>query len=98
MPATYKRARRHRIHLIAYGFVSAAMIVCGLMFSFFAIFERDHAISKVWLAGPTTIAVGLVLCGKVVIDFRPRPDLDEEEESGDYDENENYCRYSIMGL
>uniref|UniRef100_A0A915E1A0 Uncharacterized protein n=1 Tax=Ditylenchus dipsaci TaxID=166011 RepID=A0A915E1A0_9BILA len=43
----------------------------GLVFTVFAIFQKDSQIGKVWLAGPTTMVVGLVLCGKVIIDWGP---------------------------
>ncbi|VDN60505.1 unnamed protein product [Dracunculus medinensis] len=62
---------RHQIHLISYGSVSFCLISIGLLFSVFAIFQKDSIIGKVWLAGPTTIVVGLVLLGKVVIDWGP---------------------------
>ncbi|KAI6215962.1 hypothetical protein M3Y94_00446700 [Aphelenchoides besseyi] len=65
------RLHRHQIHLISYGFVSFSLIVTGLVFTVFAIFHKDSQIGKVWLAGPTTIVVGLVLCGKVIIDWGP---------------------------
>lgn len=73
--------RRHRLPVFAYGFVSFCLLLMGCIFSGFAIFERRSVISKIWLAGPTTMAVGLVLCGKVIIDCRPnRSEEDEEEE------------------
>ncbi|VDK45968.1 unnamed protein product [Anisakis simplex] len=54
-----------------YGCVSFCLITTGLVFTVFAIFQKDSEIGKVWLAGPTTMVVGLVLCGKVVIDWGP---------------------------
>uniref|UniRef100_A0A915A4Y0 Uncharacterized protein n=1 Tax=Parascaris univalens TaxID=6257 RepID=A0A915A4Y0_PARUN len=62
---------RHQVHLISYGCVSFCLITTGLVFTVFAIFQKDSQIGKVWLAGPTTMVVGLVLCGKVVIDWGP---------------------------
>ncbi|KAH7732201.1 hypothetical protein AAVH_01099 [Aphelenchoides avenae] len=62
---------RHQIHLISYGFVAFSLIVTGLVFTVFAIFQKESQIGKVWLAGPTTMVVGLVLVGKVVIDWGP---------------------------
>ncbi|KAI6223588.1 hypothetical protein M3Y99_01447900 [Aphelenchoides fujianensis] len=65
------RLHRHQIHLIRYplgikiyGLVSFSLISTGLVFTIFAIFQKDSQIGKVWLAGPTTMVVGLVLCGK----------------------------------
>ncbi len=60
------------------------MMSMGMIFSFFAIFVKESELSKVWLAGPTTIAVGLVLCGKVVIDCRPV--IDDSSDDGDINE------------
>ncbi|WKY17031.1 hypothetical protein Q1695_001560 [Nippostrongylus brasiliensis] len=65
------RLHRHQIHLISYGCVSFGLIATGLVFTVFAIFQKDSQIGKVWLAGPTTMVVGLVLCGKVIIDWGP---------------------------
>ncbi|GMT35901.1 hypothetical protein PFISCL1PPCAC_27198, partial [Pristionchus fissidentatus] len=65
------RLHRHQIHLISYGCVSFGLITTGLVFTVFAIFQKDSQIGKVWLAGPTTMVVGLVLCGKVIIDWGP---------------------------
>lgn len=65
------RLHRHQIHLITYGIVSCGLITTGLVFTVFAIFQKDSQIGKVWLAGPTTMVVGLVLAGKVVIDWGP---------------------------
>uniref|UniRef100_A0A7E4W879 Conserved plasma membrane protein n=1 Tax=Panagrellus redivivus TaxID=6233 RepID=A0A7E4W879_PANRE len=62
---------RHQVHLISYGCVSFGLITTGFIFTVFAIFYKDTQIGKVWLAGPTTMVVGLVLCGKVVIDWGP---------------------------
>uniref|UniRef100_A0A0N4ZBW1 Transmembrane protein 220 n=1 Tax=Parastrongyloides trichosuri TaxID=131310 RepID=A0A0N4ZBW1_PARTI len=62
---------RHQIHLISYGFVAFILILTGLVFTIFAIFQKDSQIGKIWLAGPTTMVVGLVLCGKVMIDWTP---------------------------
>ncbi|KAK0397577.1 hypothetical protein QR680_002178 [Steinernema hermaphroditum] len=62
---------RHKIHLFSYGAVSFLLIATGLVFTVFAIFQKDSQIGKVWLAGPTTMVVGLVLCGKVIIDWKP---------------------------
>uniref|UniRef100_A0A1I8A106 Transmembrane protein n=1 Tax=Steinernema glaseri TaxID=37863 RepID=A0A1I8A106_9BILA len=62
---------RHKIHLFSYGAVSCVLITTGLVFTVFAIFQKDSQIGKVWLAGPTTMVVGLVLCGKVIIDWKP---------------------------
>ncbi|CEF59471.1 Hypothetical protein SRAE_X000121900 [Strongyloides ratti] len=62
---------RHQIHLISYGFVALILIITGLVFTIFAIFQKDSQIGKIWLAGPTTMVVGLVLCGKVIIDWAP---------------------------
>ncbi|CAI4232608.1 unnamed protein product [Auanema sp. JU1783] len=62
---------RHQIHLISYGCVSLGLITTGLVFTIFAIFQKESQIGKVWLAGPTTMVVGLVLCGKVIIDWGP---------------------------
>uniref|UniRef100_A0A0K0FE59 Transmembrane protein 220 n=1 Tax=Strongyloides venezuelensis TaxID=75913 RepID=A0A0K0FE59_STRVS len=62
---------RHQIHLISYGFVAFILILTGLVFTIFAIFQKDSQIGKIWLAGPTTMVVGLVLCGKVIIDWSP---------------------------
>lgn len=75
-----RRSFRHRLHLFAYGFVSLMSIVFGIVFTGFALFERRSLISKVWLAGPTTLAVGLVLCGKVIIDYKPSNQTDDETE------------------
>ncbi|KAE9417336.1 hypothetical protein Angca_001967, partial [Angiostrongylus cantonensis] len=55
----------------SYGCVSFGLIATGLVFTVFAIFQKDSQIGKVWLAGPTTMVVGLVLCGKVIIDWGP---------------------------
>lgn len=49
----------------SYGTVAFALVSIGLVFSVFAIFEQDSQIGRVWLAGPTAIVIGLVLCGKV---------------------------------
>lgn len=65
------RLHRHQIHLISYGIVSCGLITTGLVFTVFAIFQKESQIGKVWLAGPTTMVVGLVLAGKVVIDWGP---------------------------
>ncbi|KAI1732023.1 hypothetical protein Ddc_00872 [Ditylenchus destructor] len=65
------RLHRHQVHLISYGCVSFSLITTGLVFTVFAIFQKDSQIGKVWLAGPTTMVVGLVLCGKVIIDWGP---------------------------
>ncbi|KAE9553411.1 hypothetical protein FO519_003370 [Halicephalobus sp. NKZ332] len=62
---------RHQVHLISYGCVAFGLIATGLIFTVFSIFYKDSQIGKVWLAGPTTMVVGLVLCGKVVIDWGP---------------------------
>ncbi|TMS37131.1 hypothetical protein L596_004130 [Steinernema carpocapsae] len=56
---------------VSYGAVSFGLITTGLVFTVFAIFQKDSQIGKVWLAGPTTMVVGLVLCGKVIIDWKP---------------------------
>lgn len=45
---------------MAFGLIST-----GLVFTVFAIFQKDTQIGKIWLAGPTTMVVGLVLVGKV---------------------------------
>ncbi|VDN07759.1 unnamed protein product [Thelazia callipaeda] len=55
----------------SYGCVSFCFITIGLLLTIFAVFQKDSQIGKVWLAGPTTIVVGLVLCGKVIIDWKP---------------------------
>ncbi|CAJ0583267.1 unnamed protein product, partial [Mesorhabditis spiculigera] len=55
---------RHQIHLISYAFVSLGLLATGFVFTIFSIFYKDSQIGKVWLAGPTTMVVGLVLCGK----------------------------------
>ncbi|CAB3400660.1 unnamed protein product [Caenorhabditis bovis] len=65
------RLHRHQIHLISYGIVSCGLIMTGLVFTVFAIFQKESQIGKVWLAGPTTMVVGLVLAGKVIIDWGP---------------------------
>ncbi|VDL71072.1 unnamed protein product [Nippostrongylus brasiliensis] len=68
--------------IFSYGCVSFGLIATGLVFTVFAIFQKDSQIGKVtflgplllykvWLAGPTTMVVGLVLCGKVIIDWGP---------------------------
>uniref|UniRef100_A0AC34QVB3 Uncharacterized protein n=1 Tax=Panagrolaimus sp. JU765 TaxID=591449 RepID=A0AC34QVB3_9BILA len=62
---------RHQVHLISYGCVAFGLLSTGLIFTIFSIFYKDTQIGKVWLAGPTTMVVGLVLCGKVVIDWGP---------------------------
>ncbi|CAD5221986.1 unnamed protein product [Bursaphelenchus xylophilus] len=62
---------RHQIHLISYGCVAFSLISTGLVFTVFAIFQKDTQIGKIWLAGPTTMVVGLVLVGKVIIDWGP---------------------------
>lgn len=51
--------------LFSYGFVSVSLIITGLVFTVFSIFQKDSQIGKVWLAGPVGMVVGLVLCGKV---------------------------------
>ncbi|CAJ0945351.1 unnamed protein product, partial [Mesorhabditis belari] len=62
---------RHQIHLISYACVAGGLIATGLVFTVFSIFYKDSQIGKVWLAGPTTMVVGLVLVGKVMIDWGP---------------------------
>uniref|UniRef100_A0A0N5AXZ3 DUF4203 domain-containing protein n=1 Tax=Syphacia muris TaxID=451379 RepID=A0A0N5AXZ3_9BILA len=62
---------RYQVHLISYGCISFLLIASGLIFTIFSVFQKDTQIGKVWLAGPTTMVVGLVLCGKVVIDWGP---------------------------
>lgn len=86
------RFNRHKLHLITYGLVSLSLMVFGLVFSGFAIFQKESQIGKVWLAGPTTIVVGLVLCGKVMIDWGPAQlysesssECDEEQTMGTSD-------------
>lgn len=86
--------------MISYGCVGVALLAMGLVFSGFAIFKKDSEIAKVWLAGPTTMAVGeceidssdleykrlgMVLCGKVLIDCdtMARRAMMEYEESSD---------------
>lgn len=59
---------KYKPHIMAYGCVSFLLIVLGSVISMFAILQLDPAISQAWLAGPTTMAVGFVLCGKVIID------------------------------
>jgi hypothetical protein len=54
-----RRFNRHKLHLITYGFVSLSLMIFGMVFSGFAIFHKNSQIGKVWLAGPTTIVVGL---------------------------------------
>ncbi|VDD86001.1 unnamed protein product [Enterobius vermicularis] len=54
-----------------YGCISFLLIASGLIFTIFSVVQKDTQIGKVWLAGPTTMVVGLVLCGKVVIDWGP---------------------------
>uniref|UniRef100_A0A914UZ71 Membrane-associated protein n=1 Tax=Plectus sambesii TaxID=2011161 RepID=A0A914UZ71_9BILA len=78
------RFNRHKLHLITYGLVALALMVFGLVFSGFAVFHKNSQIGKVWLAGPTTIVVGLVLCGKVMIDWGPAQlHSDSSSESGE---------------
>lgn len=88
-----KRSFRRRVHLFAYGFVSFCSIVLGIVFTGYALFERQSVISKVWLAGPTTLAVGLVLCGKVIIDCNP--DSENESEEANDNNNNNVVDVSI---
>uniref|UniRef100_A0AC35TYY5 GTP-binding protein Rheb n=1 Tax=Rhabditophanes sp. KR3021 TaxID=114890 RepID=A0AC35TYY5_9BILA len=66
-----RNLHRHQIHLISYGIVSCLLITTGLVFTVFAIFQKQSQIGKIWLAGPTTMVIGLVLCGKVFIDWGP---------------------------
>ncbi|KAI1725531.1 hypothetical protein DdX_02191 [Ditylenchus destructor] len=51
------RLHRHQVHLISYGCVSFSLITTGLVFTVFAIFQKDSQIGKVWLAGPTTMVI-----------------------------------------
>ncbi|KAJ1354850.1 hypothetical protein KIN20_011917 [Parelaphostrongylus tenuis] len=69
-PRTWQMCRGNMKQAL-YGCVSFGLITTGLVFTVFAIFQKDSEIGKVWLAGPTTMVVGLVLCGKVIIDWGP---------------------------
>ncbi|EYB82221.1 hypothetical protein Y032_0364g3558 [Ancylostoma ceylanicum] len=64
-PHTSSESRISADAVFNYGFVSFGLIATGLLFTIFAIFQKESQIGKVWLAGPTTMVVGLVLCGKV---------------------------------
>ncbi|KAH7717155.1 hypothetical protein AAVH_15412 [Aphelenchoides avenae] len=68
------RLHRHQIHLISYGFVAFCLMTMGMIFTVFAIFQKESQIGKVWLAGPTAMVVGLVLVGKSLAyeSFNPR--------------------------
>uniref|UniRef100_A0A915DZE9 Uncharacterized protein n=1 Tax=Ditylenchus dipsaci TaxID=166011 RepID=A0A915DZE9_9BILA len=57
MCCCFCRLHRHQVHLISYGFVSFSLITTGLVFTVFAIFQKDSQIGKVWLAGPTTMVI-----------------------------------------
>ncbi|VDM59763.1 unnamed protein product [Angiostrongylus costaricensis] len=81
----------------SYGCVSFGLIATGLVFTVFAIFQKDSQIGKVWLAGPTTMVVGLVLCGKVIIDWGPAM-LHAREGSIDSRLMEHYVRLHFTVL
>ncbi|KJH43282.1 hypothetical protein DICVIV_10701 [Dictyocaulus viviparus] len=80
-----------------YGCVSLGLITTGLVFTVFSIFQKDSQIGKVWLAGPTTMVVGLVLCGKVIIDWGPAM-LHAREGSVDSTFVEHYAHFRIPGI
>lgn len=65
------RVHRHQLHLFSYGIVALFLILSGVVFTIFAVFQKESQIGKVWLSGPVLIVVGTVLCGKVMIDWGP---------------------------
>jgi uncharacterized membrane protein len=44
--------------MVSYACVGTVLLTLGITFSSFALFKTDSQLAKVWLAGPTTIAVG----------------------------------------
>lgn len=60
-----------KIYLNSYGFVSLSLCIIGVVFTIFAVFQKDSVIGRVWLAGPVLMVVAGVLCGKVPLPVFP---------------------------
>jgi hypothetical protein len=88
---------RHKVHLLSYGMVATLLMGIGIAFSIFAMFQKNSQIGKIWLAGPTTFTVGLVLCGKVVIDWGPAQ-LDSRSESDNQLQSSSTVSYHICAI